>query len=64
MNPIDNPTSRYYDPTVRVGDIAGWLNVSYGTAKRRLQEMRRTLGMGSRDVVTKQQAMSFFMVRL
>ena len=64
MNPIDNPNSRYYDPTVRVGDIAGWLNVSYGTAKRRLQEMRAALGLDSRARVTKQQTIDFFRIVL
>lgn len=58
----DNPVSIFYDPTVRVADIEVWLNVSYGTAKRRLQEMRRALGLGSRERVTKEQAKNFFRV--
>lgn len=52
---------KHYDPVVAIADIEIMLNVSYGTARRRLKEMRIALGLPSRGKITLSQARSFFL---
>ena len=48
-------------PVVAIADIEIMLNVSYGTARRRLKEMRIALGLPSRGKITLSQARNFFL---
>lgn len=52
---------KHYDPVVAIADIEVMLNVSYGTARRRLKEMRTALGLSSRGRITVSQARQFFL---
>lgn len=51
----------HYDPTVTIADIEVMLSVSYGTARRRLKEMRIALGVSNRGRITLGQAKAFFL---
>lgn len=51
-----------YDPYISVSDIEVWLNVSYRTAQRRLVELRRDLGLPSKERIRRSVALSYFEV--
>ena len=58
---MQDTTVKHYDPVVMIADIEDMLNVSYGTARRRLKEMRIALGLPSRGRITLSQARQFFL---
>ena len=54
---------KHYDPYVTVADIEVLLGVTYGTARRRLQWMKKDLGLSSRANVTISQVRNYFGIR-
>lgn len=64
MNPVDNPNSRFYDPTVTAIDLAAWMNWSYGTAVRRYHDMKVKLGIPGHRRPYKSQVLEYFGINL